>query len=124
METTTAPMPPPVPSNQRRLPQPAFHALGAMLVICVSVAYWAALVVISLSVSYCNFDPPPASDVWQARGFAALAGAFWTAIPAVLAARARRTQRSYRPWVVVAAIAGLIALLVTVSIEPSYFCFF
>lgn len=123
METIAAPMPPPVPSNQRRLPQPAFHALGAMLLVCVSVAYWAALVVISLSVSYCNVDPPPASDVWHARWFAALAGAFWTSIPTVLAVRVRRTQRSYRPWTAVAAIAGAIAVVVTMSIEPSSFCF-
>lgn len=124
METTTAPTPATVPPNRRRLPQPAFHALGAILVVCVSVAYWVTLVVISFGLSYCNFDPPPAADVWRARGAAALAGAFWTSIPAAMAGRARRTQRSYRPWVAVAVVTGVTALLVTMSIEPSYFCFF
>ena len=103
----------------------AFVVVGGLLVAAALVGGVVATVVASWVNSVCNDSAAVVNAHRQALRLDALA--VWlmaTAVPVLIALAARRRNRRIWAWTTLAGVFLLIALTMTLSIEPSRFCLY
>ena len=112
---------PPAPPSRRM----AFVVFGVLLVAAALVGGVVATVVASWATSWCNDSVATVNAHRQAlRLDALLVWLVATAVPVLIAVAARRRHRRIWPWAAIAGVFLLIALAMTLSIEPSKACLF
>jgi hypothetical protein len=101
----------------------AFVVVGSVLVVVAFIGGVIATIVASWFHSVCNDGAAVVNANRQALRLDALAAWFVaTAVPVTVALIARRQHRRIWPWTTLAGVFLLIALIMTLSIEPSRFC--
>ena len=117
-----APTETPVATSGHRM---AFVVIGGVLVAVAFLCGLIATAAASSLNSVCNDGAAVVNANRQALRHDALA--IWfvaTAVPALIALMARRRHRRIWPWTTLAGVFLLIALIMTLSIEPSRFCLY
>lgn len=102
----------------------AFHLVGALLTVGVTLLAAVALVLVAWGASTCGGDTADPHHLRDLREGILVVTAGWSMVPVLWAALARATRFEWRPWAVVAGSGWAAGLALAVSrTEVGTWCF-
>jgi hypothetical protein len=100
----------------------AVHLGGAVLFVAATAAAAVAGWIVSFGTSTCN-QVDVSDNLRSLRLGLVVVGVLWTLVPTGWALLARRLRFTWALWAAVAAVCGLVTVVVVASAEVGTFCF-